>query len=71
MEDHETPHCDFFTELLIGGELGALAGIFFAPNSGKQPRSDIKQMGSEVLPGGKEIYSDTSSSVPNRMGVLK
>ncbi len=66
MEDHGTPHCDFFRELLIGGELGALAGIFFGPNSGKQTRSDIGQMGREVSPGGREIYSDTSASVTNR-----
>ena len=66
MDDHGTPHCDFFRELLIGGELGALAGIFFAPNSGKQTRSDIGQMGSEVSPGGREIYSDAGASATNR-----
>jgi gas vesicle protein len=32
--------------------LGALVGIFFAPKSGKELRSDIKEKGSEVLKDG-------------------
>jgi gas vesicle protein len=49
--------------LLIGGALGALVGIFFAPKSGKELRSDIKEKGSEVLKDEREIYSDDSASV--------
>jgi len=40
---------------------GALAGIFFAPKSGKELRSDIKEKGSEVLKDAKGIYADTST----------
>ena len=47
--------------LLIGGALGALAGIFFAPKSGKELRSNIREKGSEVLKDGKEIYADASA----------
>ena len=46
---------------LIGGVLGALEGIFFAPESGKELRSDIKEKGSEVLKDAKEIYADAST----------
>jgi hypothetical protein len=49
MEEQEKPQCHFCMGLLIGGAIGALAGIFFAPKSGKELRSDIKEKGSEVL----------------------
>jgi gas vesicle protein len=61
MAEHEKPQGHFFMGLLIGGALGALAGIFFAPESGKELRSDIKEKGSEVLKDAKEIYADTST----------
>jgi gas vesicle protein len=46
---------------LIGGALGALAGVLFAPKSGKKLRSDIKEKGREILNDGKEIYADAST----------
>jgi gas vesicle protein len=63
MAEHEKPQVHFFMGLLIGTFLGALAGIFFAPKSGKELRSDIKEKGSEVLKDGREIYSDASARV--------
>jgi gas vesicle protein len=61
MAEHEKPQGHFFAGFLIGGILGALAGIFFAPKSGKELRSDIKEKGSGVLKDGKEIYADAST----------
>ena len=61
MAEHEKPQGHFFKGLLMGGALGALAGIFFAPKSGKELRSDIKEKGSDVLNDGKEIYADAST----------
>ena len=61
MAEHENQQGHFFMGLLIGGALGALAGIFFAPKSGKDLRSDFKEKGSEVLKDGKEIYADAST----------
>jgi gas vesicle protein len=61
MTEHEKPQGNFFMGLLIGGALGALAGIFFAPKSGKELRSDIKEKGSEVLKDAKEIYADANT----------
>jgi gas vesicle protein len=71
MGEHEKPQCDFFMGLLIGGALGALAGILFAPKSGKELRSDIKEKGSEVLKDGKEIYSDASKKAKEIIGEVK
>jgi gas vesicle protein len=61
MEEHEKPQCHFCTGLLIGGVLGALAGIFFAPKSGKELRSAIRGKGSEVLKDAREVYADVST----------
>ena len=61
MGEHEKPQSHFFTGFLIGGVLGALAGIFFAPKSGKELRSELKEKGSEVLKEGKEIYADAGA----------
>ena len=61
MEEQEKPQCHFCMGLLIGGVLGALAGILFAPKSGKKLRSDIKEKGSEFLNDGKKIYADAST----------
>jgi len=56
MAENENQQGHFFMGFLIGGVLGVLAGIFLAPKSGKELRSDIKEKGSEVLKDAKEIY---------------
>jgi gas vesicle protein len=61
MEEHDKPQCNFLKGFLIGGVLGAFAGILFAPKSGKELRSDIDEIGSEVLKDAKEIYADAST----------
>ncbi len=61
MEEHEKTKVNFFKGVLIGGALGALAGILFAPKSGKNLRSDIKDKGNEILNEGKKIYVDAST----------
>jgi len=45
--------------LVFGAFLGALAGFLFAPKSGKELRSDIKEKGDKVLGETKRLYSDT------------
>ena len=52
---------NFLKGFVIGNVLGALAGIFFAPKSGKELRSNIKEKGSEVLKDAKDIYADAST----------
>ena len=58
MAENESGRDNFLRGLLIGGILGALAGILFAPKSGKELRSDLKQKGSEVLGDAREFYSE-------------
>ena len=49
----------FVKGLVIGSVGGALAGLLFAPKSGKKLRADIKDKGSEALKDTKEFYLDT------------
>lgn len=61
MAEHEKPQSHLFMGFLIGSILGAVTTILFAPKSGKELRSVIKEKKSEVLKDGKEIYSDASA----------
>jgi len=61
MAEQKTGQYHLFIGLLIGGALGALAGLFFAPKSGKELRSDIKKKGNRVLKDAKEIYADAGA----------
>ena len=60
MAENEKDCGTFLKGFVIGGVLGLLAGVFFAPKPGKELRSDLKEIGSEVLMDGKEIYVDAS-----------
>jgi gas vesicle protein len=71
MEEHEKPQCHFCVGLLIGGVLGALAGIFFAPKSGKELRSDIKEKGNEFLKDTKKIYADAGTKAKDIIEEVK
>ncbi len=51
----------FFKGLLIGGTLGALAALLFAPKSGKELRGDIVRKSEEAVEGSKRIYHDARS----------
>ncbi|HPI71901.1 MAG TPA: YtxH domain-containing protein [bacterium] len=54
--------CDrgsFFKGFLIGGALGAIAALLFAPKSGKELRADIKRKSEEAVEGTKRVYGET------------
>jgi gas vesicle protein len=59
METIQNGYGRFLTGFLIGGSLGAMAGILFAPKSGKELRSELKQKGSEAFEDAKHMYGDT------------
>ena len=47
---------DFVKGLLIGGLIGAVAGILFAPKSGKETREDIARKADELVTKTAEEY---------------
>ena len=48
---------NLFKGLLIGSLVGAVAGIVFAPKSGRELRSDIKGEGEKAIRETKRFYS--------------
>ena len=48
---------NLFKGLLIGSLVGAVAGIVFAPKSGRKLRSDIKGEGEKAVRETKRLYS--------------
>lgn len=60
METNDRRYGPFFKGLLIGGFLGGVAGLLFAPKSGKELRSGIKETGDETFKGTKEILGQAS-----------
>jgi len=59
--EQEKPQCNFFMGFLIGGALGALAGIMFAPKSGKELRSDINEKAKDIMKDAGNIYTDAGA----------
>jgi gas vesicle protein len=47
---------DLFVGLLIGGLIGVVAGVLFAPKSGKETREDIARTTDDLLYRAKDEY---------------
>jgi gas vesicle protein len=48
----------FLWGFFVGGIMGAIAGLFFAPKSGKELRAELREKGTEALEDAKEFYSE-------------
>ena len=49
----------FVKGILLGGVVGAVIGILFAPKSGKETRDDINRTAEELLAKAREEYEAT------------
>ena len=61
----------FYLGVMVGGILGALAGILIAPKSGKELRADITQKGREILKDTKDLYTEVSAKTKETLGEAK
>ncbi len=63
MEEKEKEMTDgvgsFLKGLLVGGILGAVAGILLAPKPGKDMRADVRERGEAAIKDAKRIYEDS------------
>ncbi len=58
MASHEEEKAGFFVGFLMGGVIGALAGLLLAPKSGRELREVILQKGEETLDEAKGYYQE-------------
>ncbi len=58
MTDRENEQNKFLCGLLMGGILGALAGLLLAPKPGRELRSELKEKGEEAFKDAKQFYAE-------------
>ncbi len=58
MADKENEQNKFLCGLLMGGILGALAGLLLAPKPGKELRSELREKGEGALEDAKKFYAE-------------
>lgn len=61
----------FLKGTLLGVLVGGIAGILFAPKSGKETREDIKKAATDVAQKAEDMYSDARSMVETKLDALK
>ena len=60
METRERKYNHFLIGLLIGSALGGVAGLIFAPKSGRDLRTDIKKTGQKAFGETKGFIGEVS-----------
>jgi gas vesicle protein len=58
MAERAQDQSHFVLGFLIGGIMGALAGLFFAPKSGKELRAELREKGNEAFEDARQFYSE-------------
>jgi gas vesicle protein len=61
MTERENDRGHFLLGVLIGGVLGGLAALLYAPKTGKELRAEIREKGLEAFEEAKHAYSDVKS----------
>ena len=62
---------NLFRGLLIGSLVGAAAGIIFAPKSGRELRSGIREEGEKAIRETKQFYSGVRTKADDMFGSAK
>jgi len=63
METNDKRYGYFSKGLLVGGFLGGLTSLFFAPKSGRELRGDIRETGEKTFKEAKEILGKTNQEI--------
>lgn len=59
------------TGLTLGAIFGAIAGVLFAPKSGKETRDDIKKLADETKEKGEDLFESAKKEVALKVENLK
>lgn len=68
MVDHKKSAGKFFVAGLLGAVAGAIGGLLFAPQSGKQTREDIAELANKITKQVKTGVTDTKDKVKEVFG---
>ncbi len=68
METNGRNHFGLWKGLMVGSFLGAATGFLFAPKTGKELRSEIKERTNEALDETKRFYSDSRTKFKDAFG---
>lgn len=71
MFEEEKNKNSFLSGLITGGILGCIAGLLFAPKSGKRFRKDISDMGSDLLDDANHLIEDAKEKASDLMSDAK
>lgn len=63
METKDQKYYRFLSGLLIGSVLGGVAGLLFAPKSGRELRADMKTTGLKTVEGTKDFIGKANHRV--------
>jgi gas vesicle protein len=70
METNGKNHSGLWKGLMVGSFLGAAAGFLFAPKSGKELRSEIKEKTNKTLDETKRFYSDSRTKFKDTLACV-
>jgi gas vesicle protein len=68
MEAKTGDYSGLWKGFMVGSFLGAAAGFLFAPKSGKELRSEIKEETNKALDETKRFYSDSRTKFRDTLG---
>ncbi|MFA7253675.1 MAG: YtxH domain-containing protein [Patescibacteria group bacterium] len=57
----------FVLGALLGGAIGAVAGILFAPRSGKETRKIVSKKANDLTEKGKELIKETADTISDKL----
>jgi gas vesicle protein len=71
MEKSNKTGSSFLKGTILGVLAGAVAGILFAPKSGKETREDIKKAAKDVAQKAGDMYEDARSMLESKVEALR
>jgi gas vesicle protein len=66
MEVKKIKYNHFLTGLFIGGTLGGMAGLLFAPKSGRELRTDIRKTGQMAVEGARDLIGEVDRQISEK-----
>ncbi len=63
MAEYPTSQDRFLKGFVVGSVIGLIAGILFAPKSGRELMSEIKEKGSRILTHAEDVFEEATAAI--------